>query len=55
VLFDPNDHMVFCNDKYRSIATYASDLLVPGASFESIARAIASAELSDAEPAVVES
>ncbi len=39
VLYDPDDRLVFCNDKYRAIYATSSDLIVPGASFESIVRA----------------
>ena len=38
VLYDPQDRLVFCNDKYRSIYAASSDLIVPGASFEEIVR-----------------
>ena len=55
VLFDPDDCMVFCNDKYRSVSPGAGDILVPGASFESIVRAIAGAELREAGPGAIES
>ena len=39
VLFDPEDRLVLCNDRYREIFAEVADLLVPGASFEDVARA----------------
>jgi PAS domain S-box-containing protein len=39
VLYDPQDRLVFCNDKYRAIYPKSIDLMVPGATFESIIRA----------------
>jgi len=41
VLFDPQDRLVFCNDKYRAIYAKSADLMVVGASFESIVRGAA--------------
>jgi two-component system, sensor histidine kinase and response regulator len=38
VLFDADDRMVFCNDKYREIYASAPDLIQPGNSFEHILR-----------------
>jgi two-component system sensor histidine kinase/response regulator len=38
VLYDPDDRLVFCNDKYREIYSTSADLIVPGASFEEIVR-----------------
>ncbi len=38
VLYDPDDRLVFCNDKYRAVYAGSADLMVPGASFESIIR-----------------
>ncbi len=38
VLFDPQDRLVFCNDKYRALYQLAADVIVPGARFEDIAR-----------------
>jgi PAS domain S-box-containing protein len=38
VLFDPDDRLVFCNNKYREIYAASADLIVPGASFEHIVR-----------------
>ena len=39
VLFDPEDRLVFCNEKYRSLYKDVRDLLVPGTPFETIIRA----------------
>ena len=39
VLYDPEDRLVFCNEKYRQIYPEVAHLMVPGASFESIIRA----------------
>lgn len=38
VLFDPQDRLVLCNDKYRRLYAQSADLIVPGASFEAIIR-----------------
>ncbi len=38
VMYDADDRLLFCNDKYRSLYATSSDLIVPGASFESIIR-----------------
>ena len=38
VLYDPDDRMVFCNDKYREIYPRMSHLMVVGARFEDIVR-----------------
>ncbi|MDP2005461.1 MAG: PAS-domain containing protein [Rubrivivax sp.] len=38
VLFDPQDRLVFCNDKYREIYAGMAHLMVPGATFEEIIR-----------------
>ncbi|MBL8352620.1 MAG: PAS-domain containing protein, partial [Burkholderiaceae bacterium] len=38
VLYDPDDRLVFCNDKYRQIYSASADLIVPGARFEHIIR-----------------
>jgi PAS domain S-box-containing protein len=38
VLFDPQDRLVLCNDKYRQIYAASADLIVEGASFEEIVR-----------------
>ncbi|MBT9464752.1 CHASE domain-containing protein [Hydrogenophaga sp.] len=41
VLFDPDDRLVFCNEKYRQIAPRVAHLMVPGSRFEDILRASA--------------
>ncbi|MDT8992981.1 CHASE domain-containing protein [Curvibacter sp. APW13] len=38
VLFDPEDRLVLCNDKYRQIYPICAPVMVPGATFESIIR-----------------
>ncbi len=38
VLFDPQDRLVYCNDKYRGVYAKSADLMVEGATFESIIR-----------------
>ncbi|MEJ6007656.1 PAS-domain containing protein [Paucibacter sp. AS339] len=38
VLYDPEDRLVFCNEKYRQMYAASSDLIVPGARFEDIIR-----------------
>ena len=38
VLFDPDDRLVFCNEKYRDLYAASADLIVPGARFEDIIR-----------------
>ena len=38
VLYDPQDRLVFFNDKYTEIYATSADLIKPGASFESIIR-----------------
>lgn len=38
VLFDPDDRLVYCNDRYRSVYASSADLLVPGMRFEDIIR-----------------
>ncbi len=38
VVFDQQDRLVFCNDKYRAFYPLSADLLVPGNSFEHIIR-----------------
>jgi PAS domain S-box-containing protein len=38
VLYDKDDRLVFCNEKYRQIYAASADLIVPGASFEQIVR-----------------
>ncbi|QHE78026.1 CHASE domain-containing protein [Hydrogenophaga sp. PBL-H3] len=39
VLFDPDDRLVFCNEKYRQISPRMAHLMVPGTVFEDILRA----------------
>ena len=41
VLYDPQDRLVFCNDKYRALYSKSADLMVVGATFESILLAAA--------------
>ncbi len=43
VLFDPEDRLVFCNERYRQIYPEVADLMVPGVAFESLIRAGAKA------------
>ena len=38
VLFDNEDRLVFCNEKYRTLYSESADLIVPGATFEHIVR-----------------
>ena len=38
VLFDPEDRLVFANDKYRQLYATTADLIEPGVSFERLAR-----------------
>lgn len=38
VLYDSEDHLVLCNEKYRQIYAASADLIVPGARFEDIIR-----------------
>jgi two-component system, sensor histidine kinase and response regulator len=38
VLYDPEDRLVFCNDKYRQIYPSVAHLMVPGATFEELVR-----------------
>ncbi|WP_395703913.1 PAS-domain containing protein [Aquabacterium sp.] len=38
VLYDPEDRLVFCNDKYREMYATSADLIVPGNTFEHIIR-----------------
>ena len=38
VLYDPDDRLVFCNDRYREIYPRMAHLMVPGADFEDIVR-----------------
>ncbi|MBA4343832.1 MAG: hypothetical protein C0423_16975 [Methylibium sp.] len=39
VLYDPQDRLLFCNEKYRQMYATSADLIVPGTSFEAIIRA----------------
>ena len=39
VLYDPQDRLVLCNEKYREVYKEVADLIVPGARFEDIVRA----------------
>jgi PAS domain S-box-containing protein len=39
VLYDPQDRLVFCNEKFLQVYETSRDLIVPGASFEAIIRA----------------
>ena len=38
VIFDRDDRLFYCNEQYRQIYPTSSDLLVPGAQFESLVR-----------------
>ncbi|RVT87681.1 PAS-domain containing protein [Inhella crocodyli] len=38
VLFDPQDRLVMCNDKYRQLYALSADLMVPGVRFEDLIR-----------------
>ncbi|MFZ4536659.1 response regulator [Propionivibrio sp.] len=38
VLFDSDDRLVFCNEKYRSLYAGSADLMVPGVTFEHFIR-----------------
>ena len=38
VLYDPQDRLVLCNDKYREIYSGVAHLMVPGAQFEDLLR-----------------
>jgi PAS domain S-box-containing protein len=38
VLYDPDDRLVFCNEKYRQVYNTSSELMVPGTPFEDILR-----------------
>jgi PAS domain S-box-containing protein len=39
VLYDPDDRLVFCNEKYREIYDSVAHLMVPGVRFEELIRA----------------
>jgi PAS domain S-box-containing protein len=50
VLFDHDDRLVLCNERYREFYAETAPVLVPGVSFEEIERyALAHAQLPDAE------
>ena len=38
VLYDVNDRLVMCNQRYRQVYAHSADLIVPGARFEDIIR-----------------
>jgi PAS domain S-box-containing protein len=38
VLYDPDDRLVFCNEKYRQVYATSAELIVPGTRFEDILR-----------------
>jgi PAS domain S-box-containing protein len=38
VLFDPEDRLVFCNEKFRQLYAPVAEMLLPGAAFEDIVR-----------------
>jgi signal transduction histidine kinase/CheY-like chemotaxis protein len=38
VLYDPDDRLVYCNEKYRKVYKKAADLMVPGVHFEELIR-----------------
>jgi PAS domain S-box-containing protein len=38
-LYDPEDRLVLCNQRYRDLYALCADMMVPGATFESIIRA----------------
>ena len=40
-LFDHDDRLILCNQRHREYYTEISDILVPGVSFEELARAVA--------------
>ena len=50
VLYDPEDRLVFCNEKYRQTYPRQAHLMVPGTSFETIVRT--AAEMGDFEAAI---
>ena len=41
VLYDPDDRLVFCNDKHQKIYGISADMMVPGTPFEKIVRTAA--------------
>jgi signal transduction histidine kinase/DNA-binding NarL/FixJ family response regulator len=49
VIFDENDCLIYCNDRYRELITLSADVAVPGATFEDILRtSVARGEYPDA-------
>jgi len=38
VLYDPDDHLLLCNEKYRRLFAHVADVLTPGTPFETIIR-----------------
>jgi PAS domain S-box-containing protein len=38
VVFDPDDRLVFCNEKYRQVYPLVADIIQPGTTFETIVR-----------------
>lgn len=50
VLYDPDDRLVFCNEKYREVYPGVAHLMTPGARFEDIIRA--GAEMGDYKDAI---
>jgi signal transduction histidine kinase/DNA-binding NarL/FixJ family response regulator len=38
VIYDENDSMIYCNDRYRELTTLSTDVAVPGTTFEDILR-----------------
>jgi len=38
VLFDPDDRLVYCNDRFRQLYAATADLIVPGVGFEQVLR-----------------
>ncbi|MDZ4396533.1 CHASE domain-containing protein [Hydrogenophaga sp.] len=50
VLYDPDDRLVFCNEKYREVYPRVAHLMVPGVPFKDLVRA--GAELGDYAAAI---
>ncbi len=40
-VFDPDDRLIYCNDKYREVYPSVAELIQPGVRFETIIRALA--------------
>jgi signal transduction histidine kinase/DNA-binding NarL/FixJ family response regulator len=38
VIYDENDRLIYCNDRYRDLILLSADVVVPGATFEDILR-----------------